>query len=561
MIQKMVILLLLTTTFLLGCSKESSTPSTFQAHLGSIVNGTKVINDLKNVVAITYHKNVLCTGTLIDEQTVLTAAHCVLPVEVPGKFEDYFKQARVYIGDGEDNVEIEGEYSIKSAATHPLYRNHYKGRNDIAILKLDRAVKNVTPMKILTDINLLKERVQNGEEVQIVGFGHQVNVLGTFGSESIIGSKNKTSMTIQENYANEIILNGDKTGACSGDSGGPALVYNKGIPHLLGVASRVKGECGASDGENYYGLVSDHICWLKNFVDVDFGPISSLCEKLNRSEKRSFIEICEKPSSTQSLTIDALRRTLGNKNCRELDALRSTISDLDLRNQKINDLSILKYFSNLKKINISDNKIESITSLTKLEGLKKVILDGNNIPLEQIDLAHYEVVGKEQQVHNHYKTPFYLACRKGEQASANDQLIVEEVLFKTNTKDCTIAHVMLKDLIDLTLSDLDLDSVKILKDYTNFRMLYLDGNRLTNLEGLENMHELETLYVYDNLLANLDPLVHLSKLNFVHAEGNPLHSLEQFQARENYLILRVDSKNQDLLDQCNSNKFLDCQTQ
>lgn len=557
----MVIPLLLTTSFLLGCSKEHSTPSAFKSHLGSIVNGTKVISDLKNVVAITYHKNVLCTGTLIDEQTVLTAAHCVLPVEVPGKFEDYFEQARVYIGDGEDNVEIEGEYSIKSAATHPLYRNHYKGRNDIAILKLDRVVENVEPMKILTDINLLKERTQNDQKVQIVGFGHQANVLGTFGSESVIGSKNKTTMNIQESYANEIILNGEKTGACSGDSGGPALVYSKGIPHLLGVASRVKGECGASDGENYYGLVSDHICWLRDFVNVDFGSISSLCEKSNKSEVRSFIEICEKPSTTQSLTIDALRRVLGNKDCRELDKLRSNITELDLRNQRINDLSIIKHFSNLENINISDNKIESINSLKQLEGLKKVILDGNNIPLEQMNLSQFEVIGKEQQVHNHFKTPFYLACKKGEEASVNDQLIVEEVLFKTNTKDCTIAHVMLKDLIDLTLSDLDLNSVKILKDYTNFRMLYLDGNRLTSLEGLEDMRELETLYVYDNLLSNLDPLVHLSKLNFVHAEGNDLKSLEQFQKRENYLILRVDSKNKDLLDQCDSNKFLDCQTQ
>ena len=72
---------------------------------------------------------VLCGGTIIDETTILSAAHCFYP-STSTSIYDYI-EAGITVGGALDGQKI----SVREVVTHPMY-NSMKLDNDIAILKL-----------------------------------------------------------------------------------------------------------------------------------------------------------------------------------------------------------------------------------------------------------------------------------------------------------------------------------------------------------------------------------------------------------------------------------------
>lgn len=60
----------------------------------------------------------------------------------------------------------------------------------------------------------------------------------------------------------------------------------------------------------------------------------------------------------------------------------------------------------------------------------------------------------------------------------------------------------------------------------NLRTLSIQANRITSLNGLEALPQLEELYISDNLLTSLEPLSGTPNLTILDVQNNPIASLK-----------------------------------
>lgn len=523
-----VILLLL-----ISCSIWS-----FEQAIGKprIIGGEPVFDrTFDGVVAITYKGQTLCSGSLVTKSKIITAAHCILPIEEPGKFQDFRQNVKVYTGNGVEGGKLPSQHDVKEYWVHPKYRNHPYGKNDIAVIELRSPVK-IKPLELLKSVSELKTYVKASAEVLIMGFGFRENTINNFPTQNkdLIGLKYQTKMSIKSYNSNEIYLTGDNTGPCTGDSGGPAFVNINNRAYLIGVASRVSGKCGHSNTGAFYGLITDHTCWLST-LGIELSSFKQMCGRSN------------------FLTKNALSRVVKKKN--KLDVL-----EINLSNQYINTIDDILNYPNLEVLNIEDNKLNDLRPLRKLKKLRVLKIAGNNIPVKEIKFFSDIVSGENKQHHNHFKTNFYLTC-ESQKLGVNrnqDELIINEVLSFTQSNSCLEAHIALKQLSTLDLSGLGIHSIDILKGYNKFNLLYLDDNNLSDLSIIQEMTNLETLYFSNNKVSDLSFLKDLDKLQYVDASNNSVINLNSLNDINYFLMINLNGNNSLDKKVCLDNKKIRC---
>lgn len=160
-----------------------------------------------------------CTGTVIEDDLILTAHHCLVERGPHGEFNKQLVDASTL------HVELGGDYfawgevGVKHIVAPPC--GEAGGAGDVAVLVLKRKLIGLSTMTARTDT---PPRV--GEEAYPVGFGRCAL------STDAIKRKGRDGGAIRALSAETIHMDAS---ICPGDSGGP--VFAKGTREIIGVVS------------------------------------------------------------------------------------------------------------------------------------------------------------------------------------------------------------------------------------------------------------------------------------------------------------------------------------
>lgn len=162
-----------------------------------------------------------CGGSLIDPNSVLTAAHCFPSSEMT-----------VNVGVG-GTVLSEGFKEVRlatAASLHPLYDGSKNSSNDVAVLTLESAVRGIKPIRLATPRQNALEKP--GRRLTVAGWGNTSE--GGTGSDRMRevslpvvsdakARKAYSSQTPDLRYFPSVMVAAAARGkdSCQGDSGGP----------------------------------------------------------------------------------------------------------------------------------------------------------------------------------------------------------------------------------------------------------------------------------------------------------------------------------------------------
>jgi secreted trypsin-like serine protease len=231
-----------------------------------IVNGSET-DDYPAVGAIVaeeggYMYGSYCSGTLIDSNWAITAAHCVEAIN-----EDYSRyNAYFVIGGDLTRGEIDDYALVVNAIEFPSW-NETSMAGDIGLLQLSgTGIRSVTPMPV-NDDNITNAWV--GDDMRLVGFGITRD-------NNNDGDVKRTADVPVWGYDNPFVYTYDEAdgqNACSGDSGGAGLEILGGNSfELAGVISFGWAPHGGQpcvDGALAMTRVDTYLYWIEDYVDLE----------------------------------------------------------------------------------------------------------------------------------------------------------------------------------------------------------------------------------------------------------------------------------------------------
>lgn len=206
----------------------------------------------------------LCGGTLINNQWIITASHCIYRLET--------KYLRVTLGAYNLNQPTSSEIvvGVNKYFIHPLYVQNLHPTNDIALIKMERKVK--LSWSIHPACLPVPDQPESTDyfDCWITGWGE---TYGT-GNPNVLNELKVSITDIQSCNMSwhglisslHLCTGNGLRGACYGDSGGPLVCQREGKFDLVGIISWGNGQCYTVNFPNVFTRVYSFLKWIQQIV-------------------------------------------------------------------------------------------------------------------------------------------------------------------------------------------------------------------------------------------------------------------------------------------------------
>ena len=197
------------------------------------------------------------------------------------------------------------------------------------------------------------------------------------------------------------------------------------------------------------------------------------------------------------------------------------LTDLELNNNQIVDISPLANLTALSTLNLDFNKIVDISHLRNLTALSTLNLDFNKI----VDISHLRNLTALTQL--------FLSGNRITDFSHLRNLTALSTLNLAHNQITDISPLAnLTALIDLSLINNQIIDISPLKKLTALIKLYLIDNQITDISPLSNLTALTTLYLAYNQITDISPLEKLTALGELALINNQIPEKAQATLRQ-----------------------------
>lgn len=213
----------------------------------------------------------LCTGTLVDNKTVLTAAHCFPKNTISTQI---IASINLFCSSGFNQRLVNDAYNVN---IHPQYKHKTSPSStspdfDIATVKFDGVLPPEYSPLPLVPVDIRQEMNNPASQMIMIGYGR------THTSDDSLPELRyvtkawdqlmlvKDSVNLIDRSSLVSVNQSDSRGGCSGDSGGPLLVAENGAYKIMGVASYIESVSESKlceQGQIFYTYVPSYWDWIQ----------------------------------------------------------------------------------------------------------------------------------------------------------------------------------------------------------------------------------------------------------------------------------------------------------
>ena len=218
---------------------------------------------------------------------------------------------------------------------------------------------------------------------------------------------------------------------------------------------------------------------------------------------------------TQTKMLELTSLTAQNALISNLKGLEhaKNLTHLDVASNQITSISVLQGLTKLAHINIEDNQVTDISVLTNLTELQYIYVAGNPIT-DLSPMSNRPLLGASWPVVKSKNSPDVRIFDANLAAAIRKALRLED--------DASITEADMEQLISLTATNAQIDSLSGLQYAKNLTALNLSNNEIWSLSGITGLRKLTHLNLSNNKIDFVYGLHWIVSLKELKLAGNPI---------------------------------------